>query len=534
MSKEQVQSIASQLWAMANELRGNMDASEYKNYILAFLFYRYLSDHQAQYLLDQDILTPKEGESLNDAYLREAAGDDLQDYLQDLSESLGYAIAPEDTWESLVSKIDNSEIVASDYQTIFENFNKNVSLNKEAEADFSGIFSDVNLGDSRLGSSTPERAKSLNKVVKLVDTVNYKDEAGRDVLGEIYEYLIGQFAANAGKKGGEFYTPFQVSQILAKLVTLGKEAKGSFTVYDPTMGSGSLLLTVRNELKGGDRPGAIKFFGQEWSTTTYNLARMNLMMHGVSYTNMTLRNGDTLESDWPDGMDAQGIDRPRSFDAVVANPPYSANWDNSDSKLKDPRFQEYGKLAPKSKADFAFILHSIYHLNNKGTMAIVLPHGVLFRGAAEGVIREALIKKNYLDAVIGLPANLFYGTSIPTTILVFKKNRDRRDVLFIDASSEFEKGKNQNRLTEENIQKIIETYEKREDVEKYAHVASIEEIEENEYNLNIPRYVDTFEEEEEIDIEEVLKQIAQDNAEIEALEKEINAQLKLLGVEGLL
>ena len=512
MSKEQVQSIASQLWAMANELRGNMDASEYKNYILAFLFYRYLSDHQAQYLLDQDILTPKEGESLNDAYLREASGDDLQDYLQDLSESLGYAIAPEDTWESLVNKIDNSEIVASDYQTIFENFNKNVSLNKEAEADFSGIFS----------------------VVKLVDTVNYKDEAGRDVLGEIYEYLIGQFAANAGKKGGEFYTPFQVSQILAKLVTLGKEAKGSFTVYDPTMGSGSLLLTVRNELKGGDRPGAIKFFGQEWSTTTYNLARMNLMMHGVSYTNMTLRNGDTLESDWPDGMDAQGIDRPRSFDAVVANPPYSANWDNSESKLKDPRFQEYGKLAPKSKADFAFILHSIYHLNNKGTMAIVLPHGVLFRGAAEGVIREALIKKNYLDAVIGLPANLFYGTSIPTTILVFKKNRDRRDVLFIDASSEFEKGKNQNRLTEENIQKIIETYEKREDVEKYAHVASIEEIEENEYNLNIPRYVDTFEEEEEIDIEEVLKQIAQDNAEIEALEKEINAQLKLLGVEGLL
>lgn len=258
------------------------------------------------------------------------------------------------------------------------------------------------------------------------------------------------------------------------------------------------------------------------------------MMHGVSYTNMTLRNGDTLESDWPDGMDAQGIDRPRSFDAVVANPPYSANWDNAKSKLKDPRFQEYGKLAPKSKADFAFILHSIYHLNNKGTMAIVLPHGVLFRGAAEGVIREALIKKNYLDAVIGLPANLFYGTSIPTTILVFKKNRDRRDVLFIDASSEFEKGKNQNRLTEENIQKIIETYEKREDVEKYAHVASIEEIEENEYNLNIPRYVDTFEEEEEIDIEEVLKQIAQDNAEIEALEKEINAQLKLLGVDGLL
>ncbi|HCA70542.1 MAG TPA: type I restriction-modification system subunit M, partial [Lachnospiraceae bacterium] len=256
-----------------------------------------------------------------------------------------------------------------------------------------------------------------------------------------------------------------------------------------------------------------------------------LMMHDVSFNNMMLNNADTLEIDWPDGPDAKGIDQPRSFDAVVANPPYSAHWDNSETKLKDPRFREYGKLAPKSKADYAFVLHSIYHLNNTGTMAIVLPHGVLFRGAAEGKIRQTLIEKNYLDTVIGLPANLFYGTSIPTTILVFKKNRKTRDILFIDASNEFEKGKNQNNLSNENIDKIIETYQNRKDVDKYAHVASIKEIKENDYNLNIPRYVDTFEEEAPIDLEEVNKQLKQDNKEIAELEAAINEQLKMLGVE---
>ena len=297
------------------------------------------------------------------------------------------------------------------------------------------------------------------------------------------------------------------------------------------MGSGSLLLTVRDELAGGNRPGAVKFYGQELNTTTYNLARMNLMMHGVSFNNMNLNNADTLEADWPDGPDEKGIDQPRSFDAVVANPPYSAKWDNRKTKLKDARFNEYGKLAPASEADFAFVLHSIYHLNSSGTMAIVLPHGVLFRGAAEGKIRQAIIEKNYLDTVIGLPPNLFYGTSIPTIILVLKKNRKKKDVLFIDSSKEFEKGKNQNYISDENINKILETYRARKDVDKYAHVASNEEIKENEYNLNIPRYVDTFEEEEPIDLQEVIKQIEEDNKEIEQLEREIAEQLKILGVE---
>lgn len=528
----QTQEITSKLWAMANELRGNMDASEYKNYILAFMFYRYLSEHQEQYLMDNHILEPEEGKSINQLYLEQATDDELADYLEDISASLGYAISPKDTWESLLTRIENNEIIPSDYQTIFDNFNANAELNKEAVQDFRGVFNDINLGDTRLGSSTNDRAKSLNRIVKLVADIQYKGDDGKDILGVIYEYLIGQFAASAGKKGGEFYTPHEVSQILAKIVTdKVEDPDRTFSVYDPTMGSGSLLLTVGNELPNGQKPGAIKYFGQELNTTTYNLARMNLMMHGVTYNNMTLSNADTLESDWPDGPDEQGVDHPRSFDAVVANPPYSAKWNNDSGKLKDARFAEYGKLAPASKADFAFILHSIYHLNETGTMAIVLPHGVLFRGAAELKIRQTLIEKNYLDTVIGLPANLFYGTSIPTTILVFRKNKENRDILFIDASQEFEKGKNQNNLNEAHIEKIIETFRNRQDIDKYARLVSFDEIKENDFNLNIPRYVDTFEEEEEIDLDEVNRLIAQDEAEIAELEAIIAEQLKQLGVE---
>lgn len=521
--------ISSKLWAMANELRGNMDAAEYKNYILAFMFYRYLSEHQEEYLVTNNVLDVEPGQSVNRAYLEQAGGDELSDYLEDIFSSLGYAIEPHDTWASLVHKIDESMVIPSDYQRMFDNFNKNAELNKEAERDFRGVFNDVNLGDSRLGSSTNDRAKSLNRIVKLVDSIEYKSDDGKDILGAIYEYLIKQFAASAGKKGGEFYTPHEVSEILAKIVTMGwGDTDSAFTVYDPTMGSGSLLLTVGQELPDSQ---PIKYYGQELNTTTYNLARMNLMLHGVSFNNMTLSNADTLEGDWPDGPDEKGIDRPRSFDAVVANPPYSAHWDNSDTKLKDARFKDYGKLAPKTKADYAFILHSLYHLKDGGTMAIVLPHGVLFRGAAEGVIRKAIIEnKNYLDTVIGLPANIFYGTGIPTIILVFKKGREAKNILFIDASREFEKAKNQNRLTPANIEKIVETYKKREDVEKYAHVASLDEVRENDYNLNIPRYVDTFEEEEEIDLDEVLRLIEQDKREIAELEREIADQLKLLGV----
>mgnify|MGYP004442906209 FL=1 len=527
-----INEIESQLWAMANKLRGAMDASEYKNYILAFMFYKYLSERQEKYLLSTGLIEPEEGETPNDAYVKAVESDEeLNDFLEDISSTLGYAIAPYDTWASLLKRVREGEVIPSDFQRIFDNFNKYAELNHEAAQDFKGIFNDVNLGDSRLGNNTNERAKTISGIVTLVDDVDYVDDTGKDILGDIYTYLIGQFAASAGKKGGEFFTPHEVSEVMAQIVTDGrKESDEVFSVYDPTCGSGSLLLTVGNALPGGDKPGAVKYFGQERNTTTYNMARMNLMMHDVDYKNMTLSNADSLERDWPDGPDSHGIDHPRSFDAVVSNPPYSQHWDNSDSKLKDARFSAYGKLAPKTKADYAFLLHGLYHLDEEGTMAIVLPHGVLFRSAAEEQIRKVLINKNYIDTIIGLPANLFYGTSIPTIIMVLKRNKNNKDILFIDASQEFEKAKAKNTLSQENIDKIVNAYKDRKDIDRYSHVASKDEVIQNDYNLNIPRYVDTSEKEPEIDLKAVLSKISETEKEISTLEKDIFEQLKILGV----
>lgn len=523
MSK--AQDVSSQLWSMANELRGTMDASEYRNYILGFMFYRYLSEKQEKYLIDNDIFDQVEGKSINDLYRQDAVGDDLKDYLEDISGALGYAIAPEDTWTTLMEKIHDSKANAEDFQNIFDHFEENAQLNSFAEKDFRGVFADVNLNNSRLGNNLATRTKALIATAKMVNDFDYFDENGHDILGDVYEYLIKQFASNAGKKAGEFYTPHEVSKILAKLVAANMDPnQESFSIYDPTMGSSSLLLTVRDEIPNGRQKGRVRFYGQELNTTTYNLARMNLMMHGVDYGNMTLRNADTLAMDWPDGLDQDGVDRPHFFDAVVANPPYSQKWDADSSKLKDPRFKDYGALAPKGKADYAFLLHSLYHLEQNGTMAIVLPHGVLFRGAAEGKIRKALLEKGQIDAIIGMPAGLFYSTGIPTIVMVLKKHRDNRDVLFIDASKGFEKGKNQNILRDQDIDKIIETYKKRQDVDKYAHLATMDEIKENEFNLNIPRYVDTFEEEPPIDIvalskemQDIDQKIAQSEAEFLSL-----------------
>ncbi|MBF0805929.1 MULTISPECIES: type I restriction-modification system subunit M [unclassified Streptococcus] len=499
--------ITSKLWEMANKLRGTMDASEYKDYILPFMFYRYLSEHQREFL---EVNHLEDFYSVTDQAERE-------EYLEEISRSLGYAILSEYSWDSLVSKIETHQIKASDFQDMFESFYENAKRNPMAEADFATVFADVNLGNARLGGTTNERAKSLNELVLLVNDFDFKDDSGHDVLGDVYEYLIGQFAANAGKKGGEFYTPHEVSQILAKLVTMDKKVTSDqFRVYDPTMGSGSLLLTVQKEFPDGDKEGSVRFCGQEMNRTTYNLARMNLMMHGVSYKNMDLRCADTLELPWPIREEG-GIEVPQHFDAVVANPPYSQSWNIKDiNRDKDPRFKGFG-IAPASKADYAFVLHGLYHLDRAGTMAIVLPHGVLFRGAAERKIRKNLVDENLLDAVIGLPANLFYGTSIPTCILVFKGRQargERKDVLFIDASREFEKSKNKNTLTSENIEKIVETYRNRVDVDKYAHLASLEEIQENDYNLNIPRYVDTFEEEEVTALPDLAKELQEVRQEI--------------------
>lgn len=534
---QQAQNLAAKLWDMANELRGKMDASEYRDYILGFIFYRYLSEKQEQFLKEQNLIIQEDGQSINDAYRQQVSPADLPDVRENLITGIGYAIDPEDTWATLVKKAQTQTICPEDFQNMFDHFRANANLTADSKKNFMGVFDNINLSNSSLGNSTTARAKSLSKLLEDIDGIEFKDSTGRDVLGSVYEYLIAQFAGNSGKKAGEFYTPHEVSDVLARLVTYADpsvptqdnkaitDTNQEFEVYDPMCGSGSLLLTVQQEVKGGlDNPERVKFYGQELNSTTYNLARMNLMMHDVPFTQINLRNADTLESDWPDGTDANGVDHPLFFDAVVANPPYSQKWDNAETKLKDPRFKDYGKLAPKSKADYAFVEHCVYHLKPTGRMAIVLPHGVLFRGAAEGIIRKALIEKNYLDAVIGLPANFFYSTGIPTVVLVFRKNRTNSDILFIDASKHFEKSKNQNRLRKEDIDLIIKTYEDRKDVDKLAHVASLDEIKDNDYNLNIPRYVDTFEEEPPIDIDEVNRQLA----EVDQQMKDLTAQFDQL------
>lgn len=518
---DKAREITNKIWDMANRLRGNMDASEYRNYILGFMFYRYLSENQEQYL--KKLLTDTKSEDINEEYRKAASEKDGNDLLAYIASVNGYVIGPEYTWKSIVNEVNNSTIKPDTFQRMLDSFDTNLKLNTNSKNDFSNIFADMNLNNSRLGGTTTARAKALTEIVNLVDQIEYKDENGKDILGRIYEYLIKEFASNSGKKAGEFYTPHEVSKLLAKLATVSFDQNSiKPSVYDFTCGSGSLLLTVKDEIKNYKR---ILYYGQESNTTTYNLARMNLMMHNVPYNRMKLRNADTLEEDWPSETDAQGIEHPLNFDVVVANPPYSQRWDNNDRKLKDPRFKDYG-LAPKTKADYAFLLHGLYHLDQNGTMAIVLPHGVLFRGAKEGKIRETLLKKNQIDAVIGMPAGLFYSTGIPTVILVLKKNKTNKDILFIDASKGFEKGKNQNILRDEDIDKIIETYKARKDVERYAHVASFDEIKENDFNLNIPRYVDTFVPEPPVDLKEVAADLHETNIEIEKTQKELVGMLK--------
>jgi type I restriction enzyme M protein len=391
-------------------------------------------------------------------------------------------------------------------------------MGSESEEDFGNLFSDLDLTSHKLGKSENDKNELIVKVLTHLDEIDFDlENTDSDVLGDAYEYLIGQFASGAGKKAGEFYTPQQVSSVLAQLVTVGKDKLKS--VYDPTCGSGSLLLRVAKEVKD-----VSAFYGQEMNPTTYNLCRMNMIMHDVHYKRFDIKNEDTLER-------PQHIDQ--RFEAIVANPPFSANWSASPLFMTDERFSAYGKLAPSSKADFAFVQHMIHQLDDNGTMAIVLPHGVLFRGGAEGHIRKYLINdKNYLDAVIGLPANIFYGTSIPTCIMVFKKQRkNTQDVLFIDASQHFDKVKTQNVLQDEHIEKIITTYRNRTEEDKYSKIASLELIAENDYNLNIPRYVDTFEAEASIDINAVAKEIKALEIQIEETDKTIESFCAELGIE---
>ena len=392
------------------------------------------------------------------------------------------------------------------------------SIGGESAQDFENLFDDVDLQSSKLGRKLSDKNKLIGQIIKHLSEIDFELENDEnDILGDAYEYLISQFASDAGKKAGEFYTPQEVSKILAKLVTVGKNRLKS--VYDPTCGSGSLLLRVSKEVRVTD------FYGQELNQTTYNLARMNMILHDVNFNDFDIRQGDSLEE--PLFIDER-------FEAIVANPPFSAKWSSDKKFLDDERFSAAGKLPPKSKADYAFVEHMIYHLDENGTMAIVLPHGVLFRGAAEGTIRKFLVdERNYLDAVIGLPANLFYGTSIPTCVLIFKKCREENDdILFIDASQEFEKVKNQNKLRESDIDKIVNTYINREEIDKYSHRASLEEIKENDFNLNIPRYVDTFEEEEPVDLDEVCKELEKISEEMKEVDAEIKKYCDELGIKA--
>lgn len=519
--------ITAQLWEMANHLRGKMEAPQYRDYILGFMFYRFLSEKQEHYLVESGAIEPEAGKTVNDCYLEEASGEELEDYLVDISDTLGYAIAPEYTWATIINKINGGTLKPEDFQGMFDDFQKNAQINHNAVQDFQGVFSDINLADSRLGNTPAAKTHALAQVAQMIDSFEYFDENGHDVVGDVYEYLISEFAGASVKKAGEFYTPHEVSQLMAKIVANNLPADQEETrIYDFACGSGSLLLTQGHELPGAaEKRRVIHYFGQELSTTTYNLARMNLMMHGVDYNLMTMRNADTLGADWPLEEDNEGVKHPQVFDAVVANPPYSAEWDNDDSKLKDARFKDYA-LAPKKKADYAFLLHGLYHLDNEGTMAIVLPHGVLFRGAKEGKIRQALLEKGQIEAIIGLPEKLFFSTGIPTIVMVLKKQRTSKDVLFIDASRGFEKGKNKNVLRKSDIEKIVETYRNRQDVDKYAHLADFDEIKENDYNLNIPRYVDTFEPEPPVDLKRVASEMKETDDKIKQTEGELVGMLK--------
>lgn len=500
------------LWNSADILRSKMDANEYKSYLLGLVFYKYLSDKmlfKASDLLEQETDDVNEAQKIyEEAYNDDTLHEDLKEAVKD---DVAYIIQPKLTFTSLVANIHKGTFQLEDLAQGFRDIEQSSEV-------FENMFEDVDLYSKKLGATPQKQNQSISEVMKELSYLDIAHEG--DVLGDAYEYLIGQFASTSGKKAGEFFTPQPVSELMTRIVLHGKENQKGFTAYDAAMGSGSLLLNVK---KFSNEPGTISYFGQELNTSTYNLARMNMILHGVDIANQHLHNADTLDQDWP-------TDEPTNFDAVLMNPPYSAKWSSDKGFLDDPRFSMYGVLAPKSKADFAFLLHGYYHLKDSGVMAIVLPHGVLFRGNAEGKIRKILLENGAIDTVIGLPANIFFNTSIPTTIIVLKKNRPSKDVLFIDASKEFEKGRNQNILNKKHIEKILNTYVKREDADKFAHVASFDEIKENDYNLNIPRYVDTFEEEEPIDIAELGKELVTLNEEIKQAEQSFLSMLDELEV----
>ncbi|MEK2009153.1 type I restriction-modification system subunit M [Vibrio parahaemolyticus] len=475
MNKQQ---LAAKIWESANQMRSKIEANEYKDYILGFIFYKYLSDQQVEFVTKEG-MTPDE--------IRALAEEDA-DTVKYIQDNLGYFIAYDNlfsTWVDPKSDFDESNV-----RDALSAFSRLISPTYKKL--FEGIFTTLETGLSKLGESAGKRTKAISDLLHLIKSIPMNSKQGYDVLGYIYEYLIEKFAANAGKKAGEFYTPHEVSVLMSYIVAHELKNKDTIEIYDPTSGSGSLLINIGEAVeKYAKNKDSITYYAQELKANTYNLTRMNLIMRGIKASNIKTRNGDTLEDDWPyfDENDPQGTYDALYVDAVVSNPPYSQQWDPS-YKDSDPRYSRFG-LAPKTKADFAFLLHDLYHLKPDGIMTIVLPHGVLFRGGEEGEIRKQLIEQNHIDAIIGLPSNIFFGTGIPTVILVLKQKRQNTDVLVVDASKHFIKEGKNNKLQASDIKRIVDVVINRESIDKFSQVVSKETLRSNGYNLNIPRYVDS-------------------------------------------
>ena len=497
MNKQQ---LASKIWESANKMRSKIEANEYKDYILGFIFYKFLSDKEIAYL-------KKEG--ITDKELKEQLNEKHKDAVELCQNNLGYFIAYENLFSTWIAKSKDFNI--KNVRDALSAFSRLISSNPNHKKVFTNIFRTLDTGLSKLGDSAGSQTKAVSDLLNLIKDIPMDGKQDYDVLGFIYEYLISMFAANAGKKAGEFYTPHEVSVLMAEIVAnhIKDHKQDNFEIYDPTSGSGSLLITIGKALsKHINKEDNIKYYAQELIESTYNLTRMNLVMRGINPSNIVTRNGDTLEQDWPffDEADPESTYEPLYVDAVVSNPPYSQHWE-PEGKGIQPRY-EYG-LAPASKADYAFLLHDLYHIKPNGIMTIVLPHGVLFRGKAgkdgdkgeaEYEIRKNLIENNKIDAIIGLPANIFFGTGIPTIIMVLRQHRENNDVLVIDASKNFAKVGKQNKLQASDIKRIIDVVTERKSVEKFSRVVSKEEIRNNDYNLNIPRYVDSSEDAENYDI----------------------------------
>lgn len=484
MNKQQ---LASKIWESANKMRSKIEANEYKDYILGFIFYKFLSDKEVQYLKAND---------WTDEYLTYVTEDD-KETVENVQKNIGYFIGYEHLFSTWIAK--GSDFIADDVTVALAAFNR--LINPSHKKVFSGVFTTLETGLSKLGETSGARTKAIRDLIYLIKDIPMDNKQDYDVLGFIYEYLIEKFASNAGKKAGEFYTPHEVSLLMSEIVASHLKDRTEIKIYDPTSGSGSLLINIGESAARyiGDE-NSIKYYAQELKENTYNLTRMNLVMRGILPDNIVTRCGDTLEEDWPyfDDNDPINTYEPLYVDAVVSNPPYSQAWNPTD-KETDPRYARFG-LAPKSKADYAFLLHDLYHLKPDGIMTIVLPHGVLFRGGEEGTIRKNLIEQNHIDAIIGLPANIFYGTGIPTIIMVLKQRRDNTNVLIVDASKGFAKEGKNNKLRACDIKKIVDVVTARVSMEKFSRVVSRDEIRANDYNLNIPRYVDSSEKAETWDI----------------------------------